>query len=66
VCSVLSSSGASSAYAADILAIMELYFKMPLNTIPSLVLLLTTQCIGFGLAGGSIRYSPHGMHGRLT
>ena len=41
-----------SAYAADILAIMDLYFKMPLPALPSIVLLLTTQCIGFGLAGG--------------
>jgi hypothetical protein len=30
---------------------MDLYFKMPLSTIPSIVLLLTTQCVGFGLAG---------------
>ncbi|KAL1405077.1 hypothetical protein Q8F55_008700 [Vanrija albida] len=50
--SVLSSSGAMAAYAADILAILDLYYKRPLATIPSLVLLLTTQCIGFGLAGG--------------
>lgn len=50
---MLSGSGAMSAYAADILAIMDLYFHMPLNAIPSIVLLLTTQCIGFGLAGWS-------------
>jgi hypothetical protein len=49
--SVIFTSGASSAYATDILAIMDLYFKMPLTTIPSIILLLTTQCIGFGLAG---------------
>ncbi|ORY28793.1 OPT oligopeptide transporter protein-domain-containing protein [Naematelia encephala] len=49
--SVIATSGASSAYAADILAIMDLYYKTPLSTIPSIVLLLTTQCIGFGLAG---------------
>lgn len=40
-----------SAYAADILAMLDLYYKAPLATIPSLILLLTTQCIGFGLAG---------------
>lgn len=51
--SVIFTSGASSAYATDILAIMDLYFKMPLSTIPSIILLLTTQCIGFGLAGES-------------
>nr|WVH01953.1 OPT family small oligopeptide transporter [Naematelia aurantialba] len=49
--SVIATSGASSAYAADILAIMDLYYKTPLSSIPSIVLLLTTQCIGFGLAG---------------
>lgn len=48
---MLSSSGASSAYAADILAIMDLYFDTPLSPLPSILLLLTTQCIGFGLAG---------------
>jgi len=41
-----------SAYAADILAILDLYYKEPLPVIPSITLLLTTQCIGFGLAGG--------------
>jgi hypothetical protein len=51
--SVLSSSGASAAYGSDILAILDLYYKQPLGMIPSLILLLTTQCIGFGLAGES-------------
>lgn len=40
-----------SAYAADILAMLDLYYKAPLATLPSIILLLTTQCIGFGLAG---------------
>lgn len=40
-----------SAYAADILAILDLYYERPLSFIPSITLLLTTQCIGFGLAG---------------
>ena len=44
-----------SAYAADILAIMDLYFRMPMSALPSIVLLITTQCIGFGLAGESFR-----------
>ncbi|KAK8844104.1 OPT family small oligopeptide transporter [Kwoniella newhampshirensis] len=62
--SVLSSSGASSAYAADILAIMELYYDTPLSTISSLLLLLTTQCIGFGLAGmvQNLLVSPPAMY----
>ncbi|WWD06796.1 OPT family small oligopeptide transporter [Kwoniella europaea PYCC6329] len=49
--SVLSSSGAAAAYAADILAIMDLYYDTPVGRLPSILLLLTTQCIGFGLAG---------------
>lgn len=49
--SVLFSAGAGAAYATDILAILDLYFKMPLSMVPSVILLLTTQCIGFGLAG---------------
>ena len=40
-----------SAYATDIIVILDLYFKVPLGTIASITLLLTTQCIGFGLAG---------------
>jgi hypothetical protein len=49
--SAMSSSGAMAAYAADILAILDLYYKQPLSHLPSITLLLTTQCIGFGLAG---------------
>ncbi|WVQ81284.1 OPT family small oligopeptide transporter [Cryptococcus sp. DSM 104549] len=62
--SVLSSSGASSAYATDILAIMDLYYGTPLSTIPSIFLLLTTQCIGFGLAGmlQNLLVSPPAMY----
>ncbi|ODN97275.1 OPT family small oligopeptide transporter [Cryptococcus wingfieldii CBS 7118] len=59
--SVLSSSGASSAYAADILAIMDLYFDTPLSRIPSIMLLLTTQCIGFGMLQ-NILVSPPAMY----
>lgn len=62
--SVLSSSGASAAYASDILAIMDLYFHMPMGPISSIVLLLTTQCIGFGLAGRfRARSCPRSRHG---
>ena len=58
--SVLASSGASSAYAADIVIIMDLYFHVRLSALASIVLLLTTQCIGFGLAGRSyIQVSAH-------
>ncbi|EIW67086.1 hypothetical protein TREMEDRAFT_40668 [Tremella mesenterica DSM 1558] len=62
--SVIFSSGSSSAYAADILAIMDLYYKTPLPALPSIALLLTTQCVGFGLAGmvHSLLVSPPAMY----
>ena len=48
---VLSSSGASSAYASDIINIQELYFNQHMGIISSLTLLITTQTLGFGFAG---------------
>jgi hypothetical protein len=61
---VISSSGAASAYATDILAIMDLYFHTTLSATASIVLLLTTQCIGFGLAGmvHNLLVSPPAMY----
>lgn len=48
---VVSSSGAVSAYASDIINIQELYFDQHMGILPSLALLLTTQILGFGFAG---------------
>lgn len=48
---ILASSGASSAYASDILNIQELFFNQQMGIIASLTLLITTQTIGFGFAG---------------
>ncbi|KDN39744.1 OPT-domain-containing protein [Tilletiaria anomala UBC 951] len=48
---VLVTSGATSAYASDIINIQELFFKQHMSTASSLVLLLTTQTLGFGFAG---------------
>lgn len=45
------SSGATSAYASDIINIQELFFGEHMSAIPSLTLLITTQVIGFGFAG---------------
>lgn len=45
------SSGATSAYASDIINIQELFFGQHMSVIPSLTLLITTQVIGFGFAG---------------
>ncbi|WFD22648.1 hypothetical protein MEQU1_001322 [Malassezia equina] len=48
---VIVSSGATSAYASDIINIQELFFGQHMSALPSLVLLITTQVIGFGFAG---------------
>ncbi len=48
---VLASSGATSAYASDIINIQELFFHQHMSMPASLVLLLTTQTLGFGFAG---------------
>ncbi|MCO5589886.1 hypothetical protein L7F22_043855 [Adiantum nelumboides] len=48
---ILSSSGATSAYASDIINIQELYFNQHMGIISGLTLLLTTQILGFGFAG---------------
>lgn len=48
---VIASSGAHSAYASDILNIQILFFHTRMTTIPSILLLLSTQCLGFGMAG---------------
>lgn len=44
-------SGATSAYASDIINIQELFFHQHMSAIPALTLLITTQVIGFGFAG---------------
>ena len=48
---VIASSGGSAAYASDILAILELYYKTSLGAVAGITLLLTTQLIGFSLSG---------------
>lgn len=45
------SSGATSAYASDIINIQELFFGEHMSALPALTLLITTQVIGFGFAG---------------
>ncbi|GAA5933561.1 OPT family oligopeptide transporter [Sporobolomyces koalae] len=52
---VLASSGASAAYAGEIVAVQELYYHSDLGTLGGLLLLLSTQLIGFGLSGLTYR-----------
>ncbi|WFD06451.1 hypothetical protein MVES1_001796 [Malassezia vespertilionis] len=48
---VIVSSGATSAYATDIINIQELFFGQHMSALQSLTLLITTQVIGCGFAG---------------
>ncbi|KAF8943273.1 hypothetical protein BGZ47_005625 [Haplosporangium gracile] len=45
------STAASAAYAIDILSATDLYLNYRINVLGSLLLILTTQCIGYGMAG---------------
>lgn len=48
---VLAWSGSEASYAGEILSVAELFYKRDLGVVAGLLLLLTTQLIGFGLAG---------------
>lgn len=49
--SVIAGSGSAAAYAGDVLVIQDLYYHTDLGAFGGVLLLLTTQMIGFGLAG---------------
>lgn len=50
------STAATAAYAIVILSAMDLYLNDRINTLGSLLLILTTQCIGYGMAGMFRKY----------
>ncbi|KAF9988225.1 hypothetical protein BGZ65_010365 [Modicella reniformis] len=50
------STGASAAYAIDILSATDLFLGFRINPLGSLLLVITTQCIGYGMAGMLRRY----------
>ncbi|GAA5981396.1 hypothetical protein JCM11641_005307 [Rhodosporidiobolus odoratus] len=52
---ILAGSGASAAYAGEIVAVQSLYYKSDLGALGGLLLLLSTQLIGFGLSGLTYR-----------
>ncbi|KAG0046030.1 hypothetical protein BGZ83_008757 [Gryganskiella cystojenkinii] len=54
--SIAVSTAAQSAYAIDILASMDLYLQHRINALGALILLITTQCVGYGMAGVLRRY----------
>ncbi|KAG0206345.1 hypothetical protein BGX28_002199 [Mortierella sp. GBA30] len=45
------STAATSAYAIEILTTMDLFLNQRINAFGSLVLIITTQCLGYGMAG---------------
>jgi OPT family oligopeptide transporter len=47
---------ASTAYAIDIVTIKRIFYKQDLGFFPSLLLIITTQCLGYGLAGMARRF----------
>ncbi|KAJ1659701.1 hypothetical protein IWQ61_001254 [Dispira simplex] len=54
--SIIANSGAGTAYAIDVVVIKRLFYKMDLPFTTSLLLLLTSQLVGYGLAGIARRY----------
>ncbi|GAA5832438.1 hypothetical protein JCM11251_006454 [Rhodosporidiobolus azoricus] len=52
---ILAGSGASAAYAGEIVAVQSLYYKSDLGAFGGMLLLLSTQLIGFGLSGITYR-----------
>ncbi|KAK3835832.1 MAG: OPT oligopeptide transporter protein-domain-containing protein [Linnemannia elongata] len=50
------STAATSAYAIDILTVTDLFLKHRINTLGAFILILTTQCLGYGMAGFLRKY----------
>ncbi|KAF9929922.1 hypothetical protein FBU30_001081 [Linnemannia zychae] len=50
------SSGAGAAYAIDILSATDLFLNFRINAFGSLAMIITTQCVGYGMAGMLRRY----------
>ncbi|KAI4384859.1 hypothetical protein MLD38_002958 [Melastoma candidum] len=48
---IFANSGAGSVYATHILSSVRLYYKRNLTFLPSLIVMMTTQVLGFGWAG---------------
>ncbi|KAF9124890.1 hypothetical protein BGW39_007825 [Mortierella sp. 14UC] len=50
------STAATSAYAIDILTVTDLFLKHRISTLGSFILIFTTQCLGYGMAGVLRKY----------
>jgi len=53
---IAAGTAASSAYAIDILSATDLFLDYRISAIGSLLLIITTQCVGYGMAGVLRRY----------
>ncbi|CAI2166429.1 11728_t:CDS:10 [Funneliformis geosporum] len=53
---VAASTGGVSAYATDIIAIQELFYHQTINFVTGFLLLMSTQILGYGLAGFLRKY----------
>ncbi|KAG0072907.1 hypothetical protein BGZ89_001582 [Linnemannia elongata] len=50
------STASTVAYATDILAVTDLFLSHRINALGSIVLIITTQCLGYGMAGVLRKY----------
>ncbi|KAF9906100.1 hypothetical protein EC991_000967 [Linnemannia zychae] len=50
------STASTSAYAIEILAAMDLFLNHRINAFGAIVLIITTQCLGYGMAGSLRKY----------
>ncbi|XP_015068852.1 oligopeptide transporter 6-like isoform X2 [Solanum pennellii] len=48
---IFANAGAGTVYATHILSAVKLYYKRPLDFFPALLIMITTQMLGFGWAG---------------
>lgn len=53
---IFANSGAGSVYATHILSAVKLYYKRKLTFLPALLVMITTQVLGFGWAGTFRKY----------
>ncbi|KAJ3091055.1 hypothetical protein HK102_001826 [Quaeritorhiza haematococci] len=59
---IAASTATSSAYAIDILSVQRIYYNQNIGAVASLLLLGTTQCLGYGMAGFLRKYLVRPAH----
>jgi OPT oligopeptide transporter protein len=48
---IMSSTAASAPLAMEVLAVTKLYYNKPINPLVGFLLIISTQCLGYGIAG---------------